>query len=77
MEGLPDQQIMQYVFKPGFSTAEQVTSVSGRGAGMDEVRTTIEKIGGTIELNSWPGQGSKFTIKIPLTLANVSALNVG
>ena len=77
MEGLPDQQIMQYVFKPGFSTAEQVTSVSGRGVGMDVVRTNIEKIGGTIELNSWPGQGSKFTIKIPLTLAIVSALFVG
>ena len=76
MDALSDQQIMQYIFKPGFSTAEQVTAVSGRGVGMDVVRTNIEKIGGTIELSSTPGEGSCFTIKIPLTLAIVSALIV-
>jgi two-component system chemotaxis sensor kinase CheA len=76
MDGLSDQQIMQFIFKPGFSTAEQVTSVSGRGVGMDVVRTNIERIGGTIELSSTPGKGTKFTIKIPLTLAIVSALIV-
>ena len=76
MEMLSDQQINQFIFKPGFSTAEAVTAVSGRGVGMDVVRTNIEKIGGTIELTSTPGEGSCFTIKIPLTLAIVSALIV-
>lgn len=70
------QQIHQFIFKAGFSTAEQVTSVSGRGVGMDVVRTNIEKIGGSIELISKEGQGSTFLIKIPLTLAIVSALIV-
>ncbi|MFC1673433.1 chemotaxis protein CheW [Pseudomonadota bacterium] len=76
LESMPDQQIQQYIFKAGFSTAEKVTSVSGRGVGMDVVRTNIEKIGGTIELKSTEGQGSTFTIKIPLTLAIVAALVV-
>ncbi len=70
------QQIQQFIFKAGFSTAEKVTSVSGRGVGMDVVRTNIEKIGGSIELKSVEGKGSTFTIKIPLTLAIVSALIV-
>lgn len=73
---LSDQQIYQFVFKAGFSTAAKVTSVSGRGVGMDVVRTNIEKIGGNIELKSEPGRGTTFTIKIPLTLAIVSALVV-
>lgn len=73
---LSDKQIQQFIFHAGFSTAEKVTSVSGRGVGMDVVRTNIEKIGGTIDLDSVEGQGSKFTIKIPLTLAIVSALIV-
>lgn len=76
IETLTEQQILQFIFKPGFSTAEKVTSVSGRGVGMDVVRTNMEKIGGTIELQSKMGEGSKFTIKIPLTLAIVSALIV-
>lgn len=71
-----DQQVMQYIFKAGFSTATQVTAVSGRGVGMDVVRTNIEKIGGTIDLQSTEGKGSRFLIKIPLTLAIVSALIV-
>ena len=73
---MSDQQVMQYIFKPGFSTAAQVTAVSGRGVGMDVVRTNIEKIGGTIDLQSTEGKGSRFLIKIPLTLAIVSALIV-
>jgi two-component system, chemotaxis family, sensor kinase CheA len=73
---MSDQQIMQFIFKPGFSTAEKVTSVSGRGVGMDVVRTNIEKIGGNVELSSQPGKGSRFKINIPLTLAIVSALIV-
>ncbi|BAE49130.1 hybrid sensor histidine kinase/response regulator [Paramagnetospirillum magneticum] len=76
LEALTPQQIYQFIFKAGFSTAEKVTSVSGRGVGMDVVRTNIEKIGGTVELKSQPGKGSSFIIKIPLTLAIVSALIV-
>ncbi len=76
LESMSDKQASQLIFKAGFSTAEKVTSVSGRGVGMDVVRTNIEKIGGTIELNTVQGQGSTFMIKIPLTLAIVSALIV-
>ncbi|EKV31672.1 Signal transduction histidine kinase CheA [Caenispirillum salinarum AK4] len=76
MDNLTDQQVAQFIFKAGLSTAEKVTSVSGRGVGMDVVRTNIERIGGTVELKTWPGKGSTFTIKIPLTLAIVSALIV-
>ncbi len=73
---MSDSQVHQLIFKAGFSTAEQVTSVSGRGVGMDVVRTNIEKIGGTVELKSELGRGTTFMIKIPLTLAIVSALVV-
>lgn len=73
---MSDQQILQLIFKPGFSTAEKITSVSGRGVGMDVVKTNIEKIGGTVDLTSQVGKGSVFKIKIPLTLAIVSALIV-
>jgi len=76
VESMSDQQIAQFIFKAGLSTAEKVTNVSGRGVGMDVVRTNIEKIGGTIELKTWPGKGSTFIIKIPLTLAIVSGLIV-
>ena len=76
LDAMTEQQIQQYIFKAGFSTAAEVTSVSGRGVGMDVVRTNIEKIGGTIELTSVEGRGTKFVIKIPLTLAIVSALIV-
>ncbi|CAA7616177.1 Chemotaxis protein histidine kinase and related kinase [Candidatus Terasakiella magnetica] len=76
LETMTPQQIYQFIFRAGFSTAEKVTSVSGRGVGMDVVRTNIEKIGGTVELKSQPGKGSTFVIKIPLTLAIVSALIV-
>ncbi len=73
---MSEQQIQQFILKPGFSTAAKVTSVSGRGVGMDVVRTNIEKIGGIMEMKSQSGKGSVFTIKIPLTLAIVSALIV-
>jgi len=76
LANMTNKQIHQFVFDAGFSTAEKVTSVSGRGVGMDVVRTNIEKIGGTIDLHSVEGEGSTFTIKIPLTLAIVSALIV-
>jgi two-component system chemotaxis sensor kinase CheA len=74
--GLTDQQVAQFIFKAGLSTAAKVTNVSGRGVGMDVVKTNIEKIGGTIELKTAAGKGSTFVIKIPLTLAIVSALIV-
>ena len=76
LAAMSEQQIQQFIFKAGFSTATQVTSVSGRGVGMDVVRTNIEKIGGTVEMKSQSGKGSTFVIKIPLTLAIVSALIV-
>jgi len=76
LAAMSDQQIIQFIMKPGFSTAAQVTNVSGRGVGMDVVKTNIEKIGGTIEIKSVQGRGSTFIIKIPLTLAIVSALIV-
>lgn len=73
---MSDNQIQKFIFHPGFSTAEKITSVSGRGVGMDVVRSNIEKIGGTIDMTSVEGKGSTFQIKIPLTLAIVSALIV-
>ena len=77
LDTLSDQQVHRYIFAPGFSTAAKVTNLSGRGVGMDVVRTNIEQIGGQIDLVSITGQGTTFTIKIPLTLAIVSALIVG
>lgn len=76
LETMSNKQIAQFIFGAGFSTAEKVTAVSGRGVGMDVVKTNIEKIGGTIELDSVWGKGSKVAIKIPLTLAIVSVLLV-
>ncbi len=73
---LSDREIVNLVFMPGFSTAEKVTNVSGRGVGMDVVKTHIEKIGGTVDLQSKPGQGVMVRMKIPLTLAIVPALIV-
>lgn len=73
---LSAQQIQSLIFRAGFSTAEKVTAVSGRGVGMDVVRTNIDRIGGSIELESREGGGTTFYIKIPLTLAIVSALIV-
>ena len=71
-----DAEVYNFIFVPGFSTATRITSISGRGVGMDVVRANIEQIGGTVDLQSVPGAGTKFTIKIPLTLAIVSALIV-
>jgi two-component system chemotaxis sensor kinase CheA len=73
---MSEAQIQKFIFHPGFSTAEQITSVSGRGVGMDVVRSNIEKIGGTIDMKSVVGKGSNFAIKIPLTLAIVAGLIV-
>ncbi len=71
---LPDRDAAGLIFLPGFSTAEQVSNVSGRGVGMDVVKTNIEKIGGTVDLHSEQGVGTTIKIKIPLTLAIIPAL---
>jgi two-component system chemotaxis sensor kinase CheA len=76
LEKMTEAQIHKFIFAPGFSTAAAITSVSGRGVGMDVVRTNIDQIGGTIDVKSVAGEGSSVTIKIPLTLAIVSALIV-
>ena len=74
---MTDRELAMCVFMPGFSTAASVTSVSGRGVGMDVVRTNIEKIGGVVDVANRPGQGMTLKIKIPLTLAIIPALIVG
>jgi len=71
-----DREILSMIFLPGFSTAEKITNVSGRGVGMDVVKTNIEKIGGIVDLQSVPGSGTTIKIKIPLTLAIIPALIV-
>jgi len=76
LEKMTEAQIHKFIFGAGFSTAAAVTSVSGRGVGMDVVRNNIDQIGGTVDVKSVQGEGSSFTIKIPLTLAIVSALIV-
>src|SRR6185295_14619526 len=76
IEKMSDAQIQKFIFAPGFSTVEQITNVSGRGVGMDVVRSNIDQIGGTIDVKSAGGRGTSFLIKIPLTLAIVSALIV-
>ena len=70
------EDIWQLVFEAGFSTAEHVTDVSGRGVGMDVVRRNIQSLGGTVELTSTPGQGMKVTVSVPLTLAIMEAMTV-
>jgi two-component system chemotaxis sensor kinase CheA len=76
LERLSDAQIGRFIFHPGFSTADNVTAVSGRGVGMDVVKTNVDSIGGTVDVASRPGLGTTITIKIPLTLAIISALIV-
>ena len=76
LDRMSHADIMRFIFKPGFSTASEVSEVSGRGVGMDVVRSNIELIGGTVELASTSPSGTTFVIKIPLTLAIMSALIV-
>ncbi|MGH9599061.1 MAG: chemotaxis protein CheW, partial [Terracidiphilus sp.] len=73
---MSERDLLQLIFLPGFSTAAAVTSVSGRGVGMDVVRTNVEKIGGKVEIDSKVGQGTTLRMRIPLTLAIVPALIV-
>jgi two-component system chemotaxis sensor kinase CheA len=71
-----ERELVNLIFLPGFSTAEKVTNVSGRGVGMDVVKTNIEKIGGSVDVQSKAGQGTVLKVKIPLTLAIIPALMV-
>lgn len=74
--GLPDERVWELIFLPGISTAIQVSDTSGRGVGMDVVRRNVEKIGGQIQISSTHGKGTRFVIRIPLTLAIIQALLV-
>jgi two-component system chemotaxis sensor kinase CheA len=76
LERMSDEEIYRFIFAAGFSTADKVTNVSGRGVGMDVVRENIQAIGGSVALTSTPGRGAKFALKIPLTLAIAPALIV-
>ncbi len=76
LAAMSEAEIIRFIFRAGFSTAQEVTAVSGRGVGMDVVKTNIERIGGAIDVRSEAGRGTSFTIKIPLTLAIVAALVV-
>ncbi len=73
---MSEREIFNLIFLPGFSTAEKVTNVSGRGVGMDVVKTNVEKIGGTVDVHSTMGRGTTVRVKIPLTLAIIPALIV-
>src|SRR5262245_17781287 len=73
---MADRELVNLIFLPGFSTADRVTHFSGRGVGMDVVRTNVEKIGGTVDVESRPGRGTTVRMKIPLTLAIIPALTV-
>ena len=75
-EVMTDKEIVDLLFKPSFSTAEKITDVSGRGVGLDVVKTKIEGLGGNIECKTTLGEGSSFTIRLPLTLAIIQALMV-
>jgi two-component system, chemotaxis family, sensor kinase CheA len=73
----PDSEVYNLIFHPGFSTAVKVTSVSGRGVGMDVVRRQVQKLRGRVEIRSMPGEGTTFLLKLPLTLAILDGLVVG
>ena len=73
---LTDDQIWPLIFKPGFSTAEKITDVSGRGVGMDVVKRNIESLGGTVTIKTEEGKGTTFTLKLPLTLAIIEGMTV-
>ncbi|MBS1229234.1 MAG: cheA [Proteobacteria bacterium] len=76
-EAASDEQIWPLIFAPGFSTAAQVTDVSGRGVGMDVVKRNIESLGGRVEISSQQGLGTRITIRLPLTLAILDGLSIG
>jgi len=71
---LADREIRRFIFEPGFSTTDDVSDLSGRGVGMDVVRSSVQKINGTVDVESTPGEGTRFTITIPLTIAIMPAM---
>jgi two-component system chemotaxis sensor kinase CheA len=73
-EKLSDREVLNMIFAPGFSTAAEVTEVSGRGVGLDIVRTVLERLKGTVEVSSQPGKGTTFLLRMPLTLASIQTL---
>ncbi|ADH86379.1 chemotaxis protein CheA [Desulfurivibrio alkaliphilus] len=75
-DNLSDHELNNMIFMPGFSTADQITDVSGRGVGMDVVKKAVEKLRGKVEVQSQPGKGSLFTIRLPLTLAIIDGIIV-
>lgn len=77
LDAMSDRRKHYLIFEPGLSTADEVSSVSGRGVGMDVVRANIEKVGGSIDVSSTPGEGTSFFLKLPLTLSIIAALTVG
>ncbi len=76
IEGMSNKEIINFIFSPGFSTAQKVTNVSGRGVGMDVVKTNVKKINGAIDVDSTPGEGTEMILKLPLTLAIIQSLLV-
>ena len=73
-ERMSPAETLDLIFRPGFSTAEEITEISGRGVGLDVVRSVLHRLKGTVELETQPGQGTKFRLKLPLTLAIIKAL---
>jgi two-component system chemotaxis sensor kinase CheA len=76
-DALPDHELFRFIFEPGFSTADEVSSISGRGIGMDVVRRNVEDVRGSLRVDSSPGQGTSITIRLPLTLAIIDGFGVG
>ncbi len=77
LDAMPDNEVIRFIFKPGFSTAEVVTDVSGRGVGMDVVFSNLSKLGGSVDIDSKMGVGTTVLIKLPLTLAIIPSLIIG
>ena len=76
LAAMSDREVISLIFKPGFSTAEKVTEISGRGVGMDVVQNNLKKVGGAVDIDSIPGKGTTVRIKLPLTLAIIPSLLV-
>jgi len=73
-ERMSPSEVLDLIFRPGFSTADEITEISGRGVGLDVVRSVLHRLKGTVELETHPGQGTRFRLKLPLTLAIIKAL---
>ncbi|EMA00112.1 chemotaxis protein CheA [Haloferax denitrificans] len=76
LDQMPDSEVYDYIFHPGFSTNDEITDVSGRGVGMDVVKTTVESLDGSVSVDSEPGEGSTFNIRLPVSVAIIKVLFV-